>query len=151
MKKRVVQEAMVGYLFAAPIIISICIFTLYPIISAFIYSFTDFNPLEIKKFDIKFNPQDAIEINTGFLPSELSEKEVVIDFDLMTFIELDVGLKLDAEKSDLVQKYFDSSKLLKDFSEGKLDKEIAIKDFMGTYMTMHGDQFRKYRPKFLWF
>ena len=151
MKKRVVQEAMVGYLFAAPIIISICIFTLYPILSAFIYSFTDFNPLEIKKFDIKFNPQEALEINTGFLPSELTEKESSIDFDLMNFIELDVGLKLDEEKSVLVQKYFDSVRLLKDFSDGKLDKEIAIKDFMGTYMTKYGDQFRKYKPKFLWF
>ncbi|QAV33226.1 Binding-protein-dependent transport system inner membrane component [Fervidobacterium changbaicum] len=146
------KEALVGYLFATPIILTVLIFTIYPIIAAFYYSLTDYQPLEARKFTYTFDPYDALELHTGVLKEEA--KDYTVDelkeyFDPVTFVELDVGVKLSEEEKKIVKDYFDSLNLLNDFKEGKLPKQIKISDFMKKYMKGHSERFTKYVPRFV--
>ena len=146
------KEAIAGYLFATPIILTVLVFTIYPIIAAFYYSLTDYQPLEARKFNYTFNPYDALEIHTGILIEEAknySVDEMLNYFDSATFVEIDVGVKLNEEEKKLIRDYFDSLNLLNDYREGKLPKEIKISDFMKTYMKNYANQFTKYVPRFV--
>ncbi len=146
------KEAIVGYLFATPIILTVLVFTIYPIIAAFYYSLTDYQPLEARKYTYVISPYDALEIHTGILREEAKNytiDEMLEYFDPVSFVEVDVGVKLSDEEKKLVKEYFDSLNLLNDYREKKLPNEIKIADFMKKYMNKHGDRFIKYIPKFV--
>lgn len=50
MNKRIVKETISGYIWTMPVILGICIFTFYPVIQSFIYSFYDYNGLNTVEF-----------------------------------------------------------------------------------------------------
>ncbi|GAB6188625.1 hypothetical protein JCM30566_03640 [Marinitoga arctica] len=144
------KEALVGYLFSAPIIISIITFTIYPIFAAFYYSFTDYNPLNARNLEVTFNPQETLEFHLGIFKDDVNSVDEIKDyFDLMTFIKSDVGINLDDNKEKTIKQYFDTNKLLNDFLHGELDKEMKIADFMSIYLKKGGSYFKKYIPNFL--
>lgn len=144
------KEAIVGYLFASPIILTIIIFTIYPIFAAFYYSFTDYNPLNARNLEVTFNPQETLEFHLGFFQNEVSSINEIKDyFNLISFIKSDVGINLDNEKENIIKNYFDTKKLLQDFVDGKLNKEIKISDFMDLYLKRGSSKFKKYIPNFL--
>lgn len=148
------KEAIVGYIFALPIILTVVVFTFYPIGAAFYYSFTDYQPLEARKFTYVFDPYEAIELHTGFLREEAAEAsldQLLANFEPVSFVEVDVGVKLNDKEKDLVRRYFDSANLLNDFREGALPKEIKISDFMSRYMRDGKERFAKYVPTFVGF
>lgn len=146
------KEAIVGYIFATPIILTVLIFTIYPIIAAFYYSLTDYQPLEARKFTYTFNPYDALEIHTGILKEEAKDynvDEIMQFFDPVSFVEIDVGVRLSEEEKKIIKDNFDSLNLVNDYREGKLPKEIKISDFLKKYVRNDGHRFTKYVPKFV--
>ena len=146
------KEAIVGYVFAAPVILTVLIFTIYPIIAAFYYSLTDYQPLEARKFTYVFNPYDALEIHTGVLREEAKNykvDELLSYFDSVSFVEIDVGVKLSDEEKKIIRENFDSLNLLNDYREGRLPQQIKISEFMNRYMKDHGERFTRYVPKFV--
>jgi ABC-type sugar transport system permease subunit len=146
------KEAIVGYVFAAPVILTVLIFTIYPIIAAFYYSLTDYQPLEARKFTYVFNPYDALEIHTGVLREEAKNYKVdglLSYFDSVSFVEIDVGVKLSDEEKKIIRENFDSLNLLNDYREGRLPQQIKISEFMNRYMKNHGERFTRYVPKFV--
>lgn len=92
------KEAIVGYLFAAPVIVSVLVFAIYPIFAAFYYSLTDYQPLEARKFTYVVDPYDALELHTGILREEVRNytlDEILANFDPVQFVQLDLGVNLD--------------------------------------------------------
>lgn len=146
------KEALVGYLFAIPIILTVLVFTIYPIGAAFYYSLTDYQPLEARKYSYTFNPYEAIELHTGILKSEAESYKVddILEFfDPLQFIEIDVGVNLDEDEKKIIKENFDSLNLINDFRQGKLPEELKISDFMKKYIRTYGKQFAKYTPNFI--
>lgn len=152
--KRSTKEAITGYIFSAPILLTVIIFTFYPIIAVFYYSFTNYQPLEAQKFNNLVNPQEALEFNTGYFSDELNDvslEELKQNFDILTFIELDVGVNLDEESKTSIKKYFDTQKLLEDFKNKQLNHETKVSTFMSEYMMKDSNKFKKYIPNFIGF
>jgi ABC-type sugar transport system permease subunit len=148
--KRKNKEAIAGYLFSLPIIITILTFTIYPIFAAFYYSLTDYNPLNAQNLEVKFNPQEALEMHLGVFQSDVSSVDEIIDFfDILTFIKYDVGVNVDENKEKIILENFDTQKLLKDFVDGKLNKKIKVSDFMSEYLKSGDNYFKRYIPNFL--
>ncbi|MDK2886714.1 MAG: hypothetical protein PWP54_1277 [Thermosipho sp. (in: thermotogales)] len=148
--KRRTREAIAGYIFALPIILTVLIFTIYPIFAAFYYSFTDYNPLNARNLETKINPQEALEFHLGVFQTDVSSVDEIKDyFDLLSFIKYDVGVNLDENKEKIVLENFDSEKLLKDFVEGKLNKEMKLSKFMSEYLKSGAKYFKRYIPNFL--
>ncbi|MEN3043180.1 MAG: ABC transporter permease subunit, partial [Fervidobacterium sp.] len=146
------KEAIVGYIFATPIILTVLIFTIYPIIAAFYYSLTDYQPLEARKFTYYFNPYDALEIHTGVLREEAKNykvDEIIKFFDPVSFVEIDVGVKLSEEEKKIIKQNFDSLNLINDYKDQKLPKEIKISEFLKKYVRNDGKRFTRYIPKFV--
>ncbi|PNR94333.1 carbohydrate ABC transporter permease [Petrotoga sp. 9PWA.NaAc.5.4] len=142
------KEAISGYIFASPVIIIVLLFTIYPIIMIFYYSFTNFNPLETQKFKMPLNVQETIELHIGMFQSDVNSVEEVMSwFDLLFFIKYDVGINLTSEQEEAVLKYFDTQKLLEDFVSGKLNTVMTTSEFMTTYMTQEKSLFKKYKPQ----
>ncbi|SHH48012.1 carbohydrate ABC transporter permease [Thermosipho atlanticus] len=147
---RKTKEAVAGYIFSLPIILTVIIFTIYPIFAAFYYSFTDYNPLNARNLETKFNPQEALEFHLGVFQSDVSSVDEIKDyFDLLSFIKYDVGVNLDENKEKIVLENFDTQKLLKDFVDGKLNKEMKLSQFMAEYLKTGAKYFRRYIPNFL--
>jgi ABC-type sugar transport system permease subunit len=146
------REAIIGYLFAAPIILSVLAFEFYPIITAVFYSFTQYQPLQVQQLNNTIVPEDTVSMTLMVFPDEpgLTVEGLQQDFDLTFFIETDVGISLSEEQREALQ-YFDSEGLLTDFLAGNLKTEVSIKDFMSRYMTKNADLFTKYRPKIIGF
>ncbi|MCX7654117.1 MAG: ABC transporter permease subunit [Fervidobacterium sp.] len=146
------KEAIVGYIFATPIILTVLIFTIYPIIAAFYYSLTDYQPLEARKFTYYFNPYDTLEIHTGILREEAKNykvDEIIKFFDPVSFVEIDVGVKLSEEEKKIIKENFDSLNLINDYKAQKLPKEIKISEFLKKYVRNDGKRFTRYIPKFV--
>ncbi len=146
------KEAIVGYVFSLPMILIFSLFTIYPIIMAFYYSFTDYQPLEARKFYYTFNPIEALEINTGLSAEELkkySAEEIAEMINIIDFIELDVGVNLSEQEKKLVESELDIAKFANDFLNGKLDKELRTSEFFKRYMKKDSQSFSKYRPNFV--
>lgn len=142
------REALSGYMFASPVIIIVLLFVIYPIIMIFYYSFTNFNPLETQKFKVPLNPQETIELHIGMFQTDVKSVEEIEEwFDLLTFIQYDVGINLTDEQKDAVFEYFDTEKLLENFIEGKLNTIMTNSEFMTTYMKEEKGLFKKYRPQ----
>ncbi|HOB16751.1 MAG TPA: sugar ABC transporter permease [Defluviitoga sp.] len=146
------KEAIFGYVFASPVIIIVLLFTIYPIIMVFYYSFTNYNPLETQKFKYPFNPQESIEFHVGMFQDEVrSVDEIKDSFDLFSFVQYDVGLNLNEEQKQAVAEYFEVEKLLEDFVDGKLNKILTTSEFMTTYMAKKKNLFKKYTPQLVGF
>jgi len=142
------REALSGYMFASPVIIIVLLFVIYPIIMIFYYSFTNFNPLETQKFKVPLNPQETIELHIGMFQTDVKSVEEIEEwFDLLTFIQYDVGINLTDEQKDAVFEYFDTEKLLENFIEGKLNTIMTNSEFMTTYMKEEKGLFKKYSPQ----
>jgi ABC-type sugar transport system permease subunit len=147
-----IREAISGYLFASPVIIIVLLFIIYPIIMIFYYSFTNFNPLETQKFKVPINPQEAIELHIGMFQTDVKSINEISDFfDVLPFIQYDVGLNLNEEQKEAILKYFDTEKLFKDFLESNLNKTMTISEFITTYMIDQKNLFRKYTPQIVGF
>ncbi|HOO31507.1 MAG TPA: sugar ABC transporter permease [Thermotogota bacterium] len=142
------REALIGYLFAAPIILSVLMFEFYPIITAVFYSFTQYQPLQAQQLNNTIVPEDTLSMNLMVFPDEpgLTVESLQDDFDLEFFIETDVGITLSERQREALQ-YFNTERLLTDFLEGKLKEEVSIKDFMSVYLKREADLFVKYKPK----
>lgn len=142
------REAIFGHVFASPVIIIVLLFVIYPIVMIFYYSFTNFNPLETQKFKALLNPQEAIELHIGMFQTDVKSVDEIEDrFDVLTFIQYDVGINLTEEQKEAILKYFDIKKLLEDFIEGKLDTTMTNSEFMTTYMKEEKNLFKKYKPQ----
>ena len=142
------REALIGYLFAAPIILSVLMFEFYPIITAVFYSFTQYQPLQAQQLNNTIVPEDTLSMNLMVFSDEpgLTVESLQDDFDLEFFIETDVGITLSERQREALQ-YFNTERLLTDFLEGKLKEEVSIKDFMSVYLKREADLFVKYKPK----
>ncbi|HPJ87830.1 MAG TPA: sugar ABC transporter permease [Thermotogota bacterium] len=142
------REALIGYLFAAPIILSVLMFEFYPIITAVFYSFTQYQPLQAQQLNNTIVPEDTLSMNLMVFPDEpgLTVESLQDDFDLEFFIETDVGITLSERQREALQ-YFNTERLLTDFLEGKLKEEVSIKDFMSVYLKREANLFVKYKPK----
>jgi len=57
------REAMVGYLFAAPIILAVLAFEFYPIFTAVFYSFTKYQPLQVQQLNNTIIPEDVLSLH----------------------------------------------------------------------------------------
>jgi ABC-type sugar transport system permease subunit len=139
------REAIIGYLFAAPIILSVLTFEFYPIITAVFYSFTQYQPLQVQQLNNTIVPEDTVSMNLMVFPDDpdLTVENLERDFDLEFFIETDVGITLSEEQRVALQ-YFDVKTLISDFLAGNLKKEVFIKDFMSQYMMQQASLFTKY-------
>jgi ABC-type sugar transport system permease subunit len=144
------REAMVGYLFAAPIILAVLAFEFYPVFTAIFYSFTKYQPLQVQQLNNTIIPEDVLSMHLMVFPDDegLTVEGLKDDFDLSFFIETDVGITLN-EKQQAALQYFDSDQLLEDFLNGKLQKDIPIKEFMANYMTQDANLFKRYVPEFV--
>jgi len=150
--KEKTRESLFGYLFASPIILSILIFTIIPVFTALYYSFTNYSPLDARKYEFSFNPQDALSMHLGFFPDEegLTAEGLGEWFDVELFMDLDVGVNLDEEQVGLVKQHLDVPRLLQDFLNGSLAREMPLKEFMATYLSQGADKFQRYVPKWVW-
>jgi len=146
------REAMVGYLFAAPIILAVIAFEFYPVFAAVFYSFTKYQPLQVQQLNNTIVPEDTLSLNLMVFPDDegLSVEELKESFDLRFFIETDVGITLNESQKEAL-KYFDTERLLKDFLAGRLKKEVTVKEFMGQYVVREKDEFMKYKPNLVGF
>lgn len=151
-KKRKLREAIAGYFLASPIIVATLVFTIVPIFQAAYYSFTDYDALFQQKYRVRFNALEALENYFFVSPDENpSEEELLSLFDPVDFIELAVGVDLNAEQKKLVKREFNAEKLIEDFLSRKLDKTFVFSDFMKNYMKKGANAFAKYVPDFVGF
>jgi len=148
-----IYEGLWGYVFASPIILSILAFTIIPIFSSAYYSFTNYSPLEAKKFDLKTNPEEAMRYHFNLFNDidNLNPEELKEVFDPLLFIEQDIGVVLNKTQQEAVKNYLDSERLLNDFMAGKLNREVKISDFMSEYLTAQSGIFQRYIPDWVWF
>lgn len=145
------KEAIAGYIFALPIILSILIFTIYPVFAGLYYSFTNYQPTEVQKFRVRFVPEEAMMIHTGIFLNEgdVSHEDVAAVFDPVDFVLYDVGVKLNDKQIEAVRKYLDCEELIEDFLAGNLRKEMSVADFMKKYMKAKSNLFKSYVPDFI--
>ncbi len=151
--RRRVREALVGYLFSAPIIIAILAFTIVPVFQALYYSFTDYDALLQQKYNYIFNPEFSLQDYLVVLLDEEkpSLQELLERFDPVDFIEYTFGFELDNKQKEILKNYFLSEKLLKDFLDRKLNKDMRLKDFMARYLKTGKRYFTVYRPHIIGF
>ncbi|AKI98310.1 carbohydrate ABC transporter permease [Kosmotoga pacifica] len=145
------KEAIAGYIFAAPIIISIMLFTIYPVFAGLYYSFTNYQPTEAQKFKMRFIPEEAMMFHTSVFPDEedVSYEEVAEFFNPVDFVLYDVGVNLNERQIEAVKNYLDSERLIKDFLAGKLKEEMTVAEFMERYMKAESNLFKRYIPDFI--
>ena len=87
--KRKTREALTGYTFASPMILTVLIFTIYPIIAIFYYSFTNYQPLEAQKFNNPVYPSESLEFNLGYFQSDVGPddyEKLLSSFEPVSFI-----------------------------------------------------------------
>ncbi len=145
------KEALVGYLFVAPIILTIFIFTIYPVFAGLYYSFTNYQPGEAQKFNIQFVPEDSVIFHLGVFPDEpgLNTADLEAFFDPVTFVTLDMGVRLNDEQKEAVRNHLNVGRIVQDFLAGKLPAQVSVRDFMSEYMTSRSELFRTYIPDFI--
>jgi len=151
--KQKVREGIAGYVFAAPIILSVLLFTIYPVFSAIYYSFTDYQPTQSQKFNSMINLEEALMINLNVFPEEeeVNLKQLKENFSVEEFLMYDIGINLDDEQISTIVENLDKDRLLEDFVNGKLKAEISAVDFFKKYMISESENFTRYIPNFLGF
>lgn len=145
------KEAIVGYIFASPIIITILIFTIYPVIIALYYSFTNYQPTESQKFKMIIIPEEAVTFHFGVFPDEagLNRDQLIKDFDPLTFVELDLGVRLNQAQKDAVSKYLKVEQIIDDFLGRKLTQKMTSEHFFSLYLSQEQRLFQRYIPDFV--
>ncbi len=145
------KEGIAGYIFAAPIIISVLLFTIYPVVSAVYYSFTDYQPTQAQKFKSMINLEESLMMNLSVFPDEEEVDLVQLKniFNTEEFLMYDIGINLDEEQINTIVANLDKNRLLEDFVEGRLGGEISAVDFFKKYMNKESEKFTRYIPNFL--
>ncbi|AEH51602.1 carbohydrate ABC transporter permease [Pseudothermotoga thermarum] len=148
------KEVLIGYLFSLPMIIIFSLFLVYPIIMAFYYSLTNYQPLEARKFYRTFNPLEAVELHTGLSRDEIisyAAEDIVSLMNPIEFVELEVGITLTKTEENIVEKNLDLLKFIQDLKSGKLPHEMKVSEFFKRYLTSQegAKKFSKYRPDFV--
>ncbi|BBJ28816.1 carbohydrate ABC transporter permease [Athalassotoga saccharophila] len=142
-----VREWIAGYLFILPIIIVVGVFVIYPIFASIYYSFTNYNPLRQMEYKNTFNLQDQLEqYLLIFSMKDLNVKDLLSQFDPADFIQTQLGIKLDKDQKAMIEKYFDSKKLMEDFVGLKTNKRMNGSQFMSEYMSKYKEMFSGYTP-----
>ncbi len=145
MKK--IREWFAGYLFILPIIIVVGVFVIYPIFASIYYSFTNYNPLRQMEYKNTFNLQDQLEqYLLIFSMKDLNTKDLLSQFDPADFIQTQLGIKLDKDQRAIIEKYFDSKRLMEDFVNLKTNKRMSGSQFMSEYMSKYKGMFSGYTP-----
>ncbi len=144
--KRRVREAIAGYLFSLPILISVAIFTVIPIVQAFYYSFTDYDALKQQMFNATVDEMMAVGGYLGLLPEEVNVDEALKSFDPVSFVESILGTSISKRLEGILRENFDSRRLLQDYASGKLRGEIGVGEFIRRYLRSGGRFFERYRP-----
>ncbi|MGC9212786.1 MAG: carbohydrate ABC transporter permease [Athalassotoga sp.] len=145
MKK--IREWFAGYLFILPIIIVVGVFVIYPIFASIYYSFTNYNPLRQMEYKNTFNLQDQLEqYLLIFSMKDLNTKDLLSQFDPADFIQTQLGIKLDKDQRAIIEKYFDSKRLMEDFVNLKTNKRMNGSQFMSEYMSKYKGMFSGYTP-----
>ncbi len=147
---RKIREWIAGYLFILPIIIVIGVFVIYPIFASIYYSFTNYNPLRQMEYKNTFNLQDQLEqYLLIFSMKNLSAKDLLSQFDPADFIQTQLGIKLNKDQREIIEKYFDSQKLIEDFVDLKTNKRMNGSQFMSEYMSKYKGMFSGYMPEWV--
>ncbi|RKX53499.1 MAG: sugar ABC transporter permease [Thermotoga sp.] len=148
-RKRV-KEGIIGYAFISPIVIALAIFLVWPVCESFYYSFTDYNPLRQQEYKGTFNIQEMLqEYLMVFDLKNLNREKLIKRFDLVDFLQTQLGLHLTQKQKDAVHRYFDSKKLIGDFASLKLDHIVSVSRFMKDYMAKDSNMFQHYKPPWL--
>ncbi|MCD6238523.1 MAG: sugar ABC transporter permease [Thermotogae bacterium] len=148
-RKRV-KEGIIGYAFISPIVIALAIFLVWPVCESFYYSFTDYNPLRQQEYKGTFNIQEMLqEYLMVFDLKNLNREKLIKQFDLVDFLQTQLGLHLTQKQKDAVHRYFDSKKLIGDFASLKLDHIVSVSRFMKDYMAKDSNMFQHYKPPWL--
>jgi len=146
------KESIYGYLFILPVLVIICVFMLYPILMTFWYSFTDYDGTAQSKFDMLFSPEDALQFHFGEFIDDLSEKDaqrLENSFNSVSFIEMDIGVKLsDEQKVGFANEHINIKGIISDFLTYNLSKQISVREFLGKYVDEKNKGLINYRPKF---
>jgi ABC-type sugar transport system permease subunit len=130
------------------------IFTIYPIIAIFYYSFTNYQPLEAQKFNNPVYPSESLEFNLGYFQNDVGPDDydqLLSSFEPVSFIQYDVGVNLDEEQKESIKRNFNSEKLIKDFVNGELPEKMTVSEFMKKYMITGFSAFLRYIPDFVGF
>ncbi len=144
--KRRAREAIAGYAFSLPILVSVAVFTVIPIVQAFYYSFTDYDALKQQIFNATVDKVMAVGMYLGLLPEEVKVDQALKSFDPASFVESMIGTSISKKLKRILRKYFDSKKLLQDYASGRLSGESKIGNFIREYLKNGGRYFEKYRP-----
>ncbi len=134
------KEAIAGYLFTIPILVSISVFTIIPIFQAFYYSFTDYDALKQQMFNITIDRFIAVGSYLGMLPEDIkSIDEVTRNFNVVEFVESLTGTEIPKKLEKILRSDFDTRKLIEDYASGKLEGEVTLKNFLKEYMRKKAD------------
>jgi len=145
------REAIFGYLFTLPILLSIAVFTVIPIIQAFYYSFTDYDALKQQMFNINVDPFMAVGSYLMKLPEEIENvDEVAANFDPVAFVEQLVGAKLPKRVKWVLKNEFNAKTLIEDYKKGFPSGEVRLGEFLVKYVKT-GRVLKKYIPDFTGF
>jgi ABC-type sugar transport system permease subunit len=145
------KEAIAGYVFASPIILTIMIFTIYPVAMALYYSFTNYQPTEAQKFKFSVIPEEAVTFHLAVFPDEpgLDRQELIDWFDAILFVELDLGVRLNPSQKQAVTEHLMIEQIVDDFLGGKLSTPMTTERFFSIYLNAEQHQFRRYIPEFV--
>ncbi len=141
---------MVGYAFISPIVIALAIFLVWPVCESFYYSFTDYNPLRQQEYKGTFNAQEMLqEYLMIFDMKNLHKDELLTRFHPVDFLQTQLGLHLTKRQKAVIQRYFNSEKLIDDFVNLRLNRIMSVAYFMKTYMIKDSHMFTYYKPSWL--
>ncbi len=136
--KKKTQEALFGTLFALPILAGVLLFSIWPILTTFGYSVSDYNPLSASKNRISVNLQEELDLLYGFLPETVGNLDQWSrDFPVAEFFDDELGLGLKPEQRASLVEHFDRLRFVQDFQAGRLnqidDGVTVIKSYMGPW------------------
>ncbi len=149
--RRKVREALAGYAFSVPILLTIAIFTVIPIIQAFYYSFTDYDALKQQMFNSVVDRMMSVGMYLGLLPEEVKIEEALKNFDPVEFVESMLGTELPERYREALRENFESERLIRDYVAGRLSGEVEVGRFISEYMRRKGKMFTRYKPEVVGF
>ncbi len=146
------QEGLYGYLFALPVILAVLAFTVYPIIAAFWYSFTDYNPLDAAKYRVFIVPSEELEIQYGILKDQVGDPALFSsEFEIVDFVENKLLMPLNDDQRTRLSSGFDQSAFFRDLKMGNLDQLIDFREMIGKYVKKGESIFGVAAPVFVAF
>jgi len=147
------QEQVFGYMFAAPLLIGMFIFLLWPIVSTFYYSFTSFDPLEVSRTKITISIQDEVAAFYNIYPGDITDvSEFASIFIPSNFVINDLRIPLTEVQAEKLDTNFNLKLFLKDFNRGYFRKPADGISKLSRYIrTVSQEVFPDYRPPFVGF